>query len=234
MKFHPPVARCADQAHYRGMRSLVRTIALAWFAASMPALAADGLAGAYRLAGVHDAAGELVLSADGRFEYALAYGALDEHAQGRWVQRGEGLVLVTEPKPVPPVFQLASRSAPAPDSPTLRVTWPDGRGVAGVDLRIGFDAGEAITGYTQEDGWYLPPDERRTPRWIELSEPIHGIVSPRYPIEGAGSGTLNFVIVPNDIGAVDFSGMVVDVLPGELVIHRGKGEMRFVRKAGGP
>jgi len=26
--------------------------------------------------------------------------------------------------------------------------------------------------------------------------------------------------------------MVVDVLPGELHVHRGAGEMRFVRKAG--
>lgn len=203
-------------------------------AASAPALAADPVAGHYRLAGVHDAAGELLLRDDGQFEYELAYGALDEHAKGRWVRHGTVIALTTLPKPVPPVFQLAPRSTPAPDAPTVRVTWPDGRGVAGVDFRIGFDAGDPIVGYTQEDGWRLPPDEHRAARWIELAEPIYGIVSPRYPIDRAGSGTLNFVIVPNDIGAVDFSGMVVDTLPGELIIHRGRGEMRFVRQAGRP
>lgn len=209
-------------------------MALVVLAASTSALAADSLPGRYRLEGDHDAAGELVLRADGRFEYALVYGALDEHAEGRWIRHDKLMALITEPKPVPPVFQLAPRSAPAPDSPTLRVTWPDRRGIAGVYFRIGFDAGDPIVAYTQEYGWRLPPDEHRVARWIELTEPIYGILSPRYPIDNAISGTLNFVIVPNDIGAVDFSGMVVDVRPGELIIHRGKGLMRFVRKAGRP
>lgn len=216
------------------MRTLVRTLALVLLAVSTSSSAADSQAGLYRLAGVHDAAGELLLRADGRFAYALAYGALDEHAEGRWVRHDTVMALVTEPKPVPPVFRLAPRSTPAPDAPTLRVTWPDGRGVAGVDVRIGFDGGDPIVDYTQEDGWRLPADEHRTPRWIELAEPIYGIVSPRYPMDNAGAGTLNFMIVPNDIGVVDFSGMVVDVLPGELIVHRGRGEMRFVRKTGRP
>jgi hypothetical protein len=36
--------------------------------------------------------------------------------------------------------------------------------------------------YTQESGWTLPPGDHRVPRWIELSEPIHGFASPRYAI----------------------------------------------------
>ena len=229
-----PLARTAIAGHDRVMRSLARTIMMILLAASAPALAADKVAGRYRLEGDHDAAGELLLRDDGRFEYGLAYGALDEHAEGRWVRHGNVIALTTLPKPVPPRFQLAPRSTPAPNSPTLHVTWPNGRGAAGVDFRIGFDEGGPIVAYTQEDGWSLPPEERRIPRWIELVEPIYGIWSPRYPIDNGTSGTLNFMIIPNDIGAVDFSGMVVDVLPDELLIHRGRGEMRFVRKAGQP
>jgi len=191
--------------------------------------AADSVVGKYRLVGDHDAAGELLLGEDGRFEYALAYGALDERAQGHWVHRGDRLTLTTEPKPVPPAFNTAPRSPPAPGLPTLRVSWPDGRGVAGVDFRIGFDAGDPIVAYTQEDGWRLPAGEHRTVRWIELAEPIYGVVSPRYSIDNAASGTLNFVLVPNDMGVVDFSGMAIDVRPGEVIIHRGRGTMRFVR-----
>ena len=59
-------------------------------------------------------------------------------------------------------------------------------------------------------------------------EPIYGIVSPRYPIAD-GTGTLNFVIVPNDIGVVEFGGVTVDVLPGGLLLHRGQMQMKFVR-----
>lgn len=195
-------------------------------------MATGTAAGYYRLEGGHDAAGELVLREDGKFEYSLAYGALDERAKGRWLQHGNTLVLTTLPKPVPPLFRIARRGSAATNSPTLRVTWPDGRGIGGVDFRIGFDRGDPITAYTQEYGWSLPPDEHRSLRWIELAVPINGIVSPHYSIDSTKSGTLNFVIVPNDIGTVDFSAMVVDVLPDELLIHRGKGEMRFVRKLG--
>jgi len=214
------------------VRILVPTLALALLAASTQARAADHLPGRYRLQGDHDAAGELLLRADGRFEYSLAYGALDEHAEGHWIRRDKVVALVTEPKPVPPEFQLAPRSPPAADSATLHVIWPNGQGVAGVDFRIGFETGDPIVAYTQEDGWRLPPDDHRVARWIELVEPIYGVVSPRYPIDNATSGTLNFVLVPNDMGTVDFSGMVIDVLPGELIIHRGTGLMRFVRTVG--
>ena len=214
------------------MRTLLRLIVSGLLAASTPAPAADSLVGRYRLEGDHDAAGELRLRADGRFEYALAYGALDEHAEGQWVRHGAVVALATKPRPVPPAFRLAAPSSPAPGAPTLRVTWPDGRGVAGVDFRIGFDSGDPIEDYTQEDGWRLSPDEHRTIRWIELSEPIYGVVSPRFQIDHPAFGTINVVLVPNDMGVVDFSGMAINVLPGELVIHRRSGTMRFVRTDG--
>jgi len=203
-------------------------------AVGTPVWAGDKVVGRYRLVGDHDAAGELLLRTDGRFEYALAYGALDERAQGHWVHHGEVLRLITEPKPVPPAFHQAPRGPPAPGSATLRVAWPDGRGMAGVNFRIGFDAGDPIVEYTQENGWRLPAGEHRTPRWIELAEPIYGIASPRYAIDAAASGTLNFVLEPNDMGVVDFSAMSVDVLAGELIIHRHNGTMRFVRMTDRP
>jgi hypothetical protein len=197
--------------------------------APAPAPAADAVSGKYRLAAGPDTAAELVLKPDGKFEYALEAGALDQHAAGRWTRHGDVLVLETLPKPVAPVFRVAPRSAPAADAPTLRVTSPNGHGISGVDFRLGFDTGGPIEDYTQKTGWTLPTDDHRHPRWIELAEPIYGIVSPHYPITDDAPGTLNFVIVPNDIGVVDFSGAEVDVLPGGLLVHRGQMEMRFVR-----
>jgi hypothetical protein len=211
----------------------LRLLAAIALSGSVAARAADAVVGHYRLAAGPDTAAELLLRADGKFEYALAEGALDERAQGRWTRQGDVLVLATVPRPVPPLFRLAPRSAPAPNAPYLRVTSPDGHGIGGVDFRIGFDAGGPIEDYTQESGWTMPPEEHRIPRWIELVEPIYGIVSPRYPIADGMSGTLNFVIVPNDIGVVDFSGVTVDVLPGGLLVHRGQLQMKFVRDPNG-
>ncbi len=46
------------------------------------------LAGHYYLQGVMEVGSELLLKADGRFEYMLAYGALDELASGCWTRNG--------------------------------------------------------------------------------------------------------------------------------------------------
>jgi hypothetical protein len=216
----------------RAMKQAMAGLALLALVAGVPARA-DAVVGQYRITAEPDTASQLVLRADGTFQYELESGALDEQAAGRWTRHGDVLALETMPRPVPPVFRLAPRSAPAPDAPTLRVTSPGGQGIGGVDFRIGFDTGGPVEDYTQESGWTMPPEEHRIPRWIELTEPIYGIVSPRYPIEDAKGGTLNFVIVPNDIGVVDFSGVTVDVLPGGLLVHRGRMQMKFIREPEG-
>lgn len=188
-----------------------------------PASARD-LAGRYRAAEGPDVAGQLELRKDGRFAYAFAAGALDEQAQGRWEQKGAQACLTTEPKPVAPVLQPAP--VPADQTATVRVTWPTGEGIAGVDFIIGFDQGEPATGYTQDYGWTLPEDERRTPRWIELTEPIHRVPLARTAFPAAGK--FRAVLIPNDIGVVDFQGACLEQAAQGFVLHRTEGDMRFV------
>jgi hypothetical protein len=51
------------------------------------------LAGHYSMRGVMEVGSELRLQANGRFEYMLAYGALDEYATGCWSRDGETVTL---------------------------------------------------------------------------------------------------------------------------------------------
>lgn len=201
----------------------MKTVPLLVLALLASPAAARDLAGRYRAAEGPDVAGRLELRSDGRFGYEFAAGALDERAQGRWVRQGERACLTTEPTPVAPVLQPAP--APAEQAATVRVTWPKGGGIAGVDFVIGFDHGEPATGYTQEDGWSLPADERRTPRWIELVEPIHRIPLARTPFPA--SGKFLAVLVPNDIGVVDFRNACLERSGRGFVLHRAEGDMRF-------
>jgi hypothetical protein len=188
---------------------------------------ARDLAGRYRLSEGPDAAGMLELTRDGRFAYALAVGALDEEARGRWVRRGEQACLTTEPTPKPPEFK---RLAPRRNQrATVLVEGEGGRGIAGVDLIVGFDAGEPVTGYTQEYGWSLPEDERRTPRWVGLAEPIHRFASPRLPLAPKDKGRLRAVIIANDLGVVDFRDACLEAQGDSFVLRRTEGEMRFRR-----
>ena len=213
----------------------VPTLAAALLCA--PVQAEAPLPGHFRLSAGPDVAGELVLLEDGSFEYFLAAGALDEQAAGRWEQRGEAICLFTDPKPVAPVFSRAEPVAPADDAdehqPTLLVTWPDGSGIAGIDFRIGFAQGEPIEDYTQSYGWTMPEDDPRTPLWIEVSEPMHGLTSPRFDLTQQDHGTLRIVLTPNDLGVVDFEGACLGATDTGVVLYRKEGTLRFTRIAGG-
>ena len=199
---------------------------------ALPVSAAPSLVGHYRIAAGPDVAGELIIDADHRFRYALAAGALDERAEGRWVSDGGRVCLYTEPRPLPPAFTLTARTAPSRQAATLLVTWPNGRGVASVDFVIGFDRGAPLTGYTQDYGWTMPRGDRRVPRWIELALPMFGLKSPRLALTGNARGTINVLLTPNDLGVVDFQGACFEAQEGGFVLHRDGGDMRFVRNVG--
>ncbi len=129
-----------------------------------PAFAKSDIAGHYRFRDGPDVAADLILTPDGRFEYGLAAGALDERASGRWVEADGKVTLHTEPKPKPPAFSVGPQGKSDSGAFTLKVTWPNGRGIAGIDFKLGFDSGEPLMDYTQDYGWTQPADDKRVPR----------------------------------------------------------------------
>lgn len=199
-------------------------------ALAVPAAAQDSsLVGEYRIAEGPDVGGGLLIRNDGRFQYMLAAGALDERAEGRWEARGDSVCLTTDPKPVPPTMEKGPLGEIDGAVPTIIVTWPNGRGIPGVDFTIWFDSGDAIDGYTQTDGWTMPDDDKRVPRRIEVREPIYGIAAPPFELTAADGGKLHVIIRSNDIGVVDFEGACLEKTGHGVVLHRAEGDMRFVR-----
>lgn len=213
----------------RPMRSFHFTVVLGALLIAAPVSAKPSLVGYYRAAEGPDVGGGLLIGANGRFRYALAAGALDERAEGRWERQGAKICLTTEPTPVPPEFKRAPDAAGNDRTATVMVSWPDGRGIAGVDFVIGFDTGDPLTGYTQYDGWTMPPDELRTPRWIELREPVNNVKSPRFTLDEHDHGKLHAVLIPHDIGVVNFEGACLEQSASGFVLHRKEGDMRFQR-----
>ncbi|MFV0624234.1 hypothetical protein ACBY01_09520 [Sphingomonas sp. ac-8] len=61
----------------------------------------EGLAGHYYLSGMTEVGSELLLRDDGRYQWMLAYGALDVAAEGRWSRSGDTLTLVADPGTLP-------------------------------------------------------------------------------------------------------------------------------------
>jgi len=211
----------------------MRTLLLAAALTAPPATAQDSpFVGEYSLAEGPDVGGGLLIRNDGRFQYMLAAGALDERAEGRWEGRGQTICLTTDPKPVPPAMSKGTLVEVDGAVPTLLVTWPNGEGIPGVDFLIGFDDGEPAEGYSQYYGWTMPEGDKRIPRWIEVREPIYGITAPRFELTEADGGKLRVIIEPNDIGVVDFNGACAEKTERGLTLHRVEGEMRFVRLGG--
>lgn len=212
------------------MIQFMRTLLLAAALIAAPVAAQDNaFVGEYSLAEGPDVGGGLLIRNDGRFQYMLAAGALDERAEGRWEVRGDDICLTTEPKPVPPTMSKGAPIAVEGAVPTLLVTWPNGRGIAGVDFVVGFDSGDIAEGYTQDYGWTMPDDDKRIPRWVELREPIYDITAPRFELAEADGGKLRVIIEPNDIGVVDFENACAKKTERGLTLRRVEGEMRFVR-----
>lgn len=208
----------------------MRTLLLAAALIAAPAAAQDSpLVGEYSLAEGPDVGGGLLIRGDGRFQYMLAAGALDERAEGRWEARGDTICLTTDPKPVSPKMEKGALIEVEGSIPTLLVTWPNGRGIPGVDFTIGFDRGDPIEDYTQTDGWTMPEDDKRIPRWVELREAIYDITAPRFELTEADGGKLRAIIVPNDIGVVDFDGACLEKTDRGAKLRRVEGEMRFVK-----
>lgn len=203
-------------------------LAVAVFVASAPAEARSPYSGRYRIAIGPDTAGGLELQADGRFRYMLSEGALDEHAEGTWTETAGDIRLTTDPKPVAPTFARGPDGGM--DAPAIHVRLADGRDLAGVDFRLGLTSGASLAGYTQAEGWSFADAGDRRIAWVELVEPIYGVVSPRFTIDPPATGGLAFVLTPNDIEVVDFENARVERRTDDFVLHRGERTLRLVRE----
>jgi hypothetical protein len=101
-----------------GIRT-ARTIAAVWLtlaAHGAPLAAQDAadpaLAGHYYLSGIRETGSELLLRTDGRFEWYMSYGAVDQQADGQWKREGTTVVLTARrPDTAAPLFRLDSTAA---------------------------------------------------------------------------------------------------------------------------
>ena len=195
-------------------------------AAGAPAAASP--AGEYVLSQMELAAG-IRLNEDGTFLYGLTVGSLDERAQGRWEAAGNRIKLTSEPRPVVPTIAPAKIEA-APGEPfAIRVLWPNGHDVPGVDLRIEFDSGEPLESYLAGGPWSLPAEERRVPRFVTFSMESYRLQSGRLPLDAKAGTVATFTLTPNDFGVIDLSDARAELVGDTLVLHRVEGVMRFKR-----
>lgn len=188
------------------------------------------------LAGDYDASERemvagLRLSKDGRFQFGLTVGSLDQMAQGRWKADGNRVHLTSDPRPVPPTIKAGRVEVTRGQPFAIRVVGPSGNDVPGVDLRIEFDSGAPLDSYLPGNAWSLPEEERRVPRFVTFSIPSHRIEFPLLALDARPGTTAIFDLVPNDFGVADMTDAVVTVDGGTLTLSYALGTLRMRRRA---
>lgn len=192
--------------------------------------ASTDLAGNY-VASEREMVAGLRLGADGRFQFGLTVGALDQLAEGRWKADGNRVHLTSDPRPVPPTIK-PGRVEATPGQPfAIRVVGPLGGDVPGVDLRIEFDSGAPLESYLPGSAWSLPEDEKRIPRFVTFSISSHRIEFPRLALDPRPGMTAIFDLTPNDFGVADMTDAVVTVDGNRLTLTYALGTLRMKRSA---
>lgn len=183
-------------------------------------------AGRYRLAGSPDEVVAFELLADGRFRFMMAAGAVDARSEGRWASDGRTVTLNSWPRPTPPEFRAAPATRGGEAPWTILVSDPNGRGLAGVDLRVGLANGETEESYTQNYGWRSGTE----PRWVEISLAMYNIAPRRFELDGRQGNVFNFTLVPNDFGVIDFRDERFEISGRDLVSNRDGRRSTFRRE----
>jgi hypothetical protein len=192
-----------------------------------PAITRDSLAGEYS-GNQLEVAARLLLKPDGHFQYELAYGALDEAAEGTWeIKEGVVVLLTTVPAVNPPRFVVVSdQSVPAGG---LWIKLASGPIMQGARQRIYliYDSNQEPDMAEVDDDGRVPLPNNRRPAAIIPEIPVYPIMVKPIPLTGAGGHRITLRFEPNDIGKADFHPQVLTIANGVLVMTRPDLQLRL-------
>jgi hypothetical protein len=188
---------------------------------------APSVAGLYETHQMEVAAG-LELNPNGRFRYALSYGAVDEEAEGDWMFDGQTVRLTSNPMPKAPSFELV-RDDPAP------------RGELWMKLENpGFEWGhplEAIAKGDSPEGFEISADDsgrvdltgKPSVRAIAPEMPVYGPTGDVFPLSPDHGHCLTFRFHRNDLGRARFDREPLERSGGDLILRRYDTSFRFAK-----
>lgn len=179
--------------------------------------------------GQMEMAARLVLKADGRFEYGLSYGALDEQAAGTWHAEGSRVILDSDPV-TPPRFTLLGQKIAPTDTVVISLETPRGMDQQyfhGVALYADGTATERQM--PVEGDLSLPVSGGKPPAIVRVGLPIFDLASDPVTVDPAKGLAFAFRFEPNDLGHVDFRGAALEADGGQLALNRYDRQIRFRR-----
>lgn len=214
----------------RRRSSRVAIAALAGLSLFAVAIPSSGVAGqtaptsASQLVGTYDGhqmemAVGLELRADGRFDYGLSYGALDESASGTWSVDGGNVLLTSDPV-TPPRFTLLEQR-PASDGKThLVLDLPKGWTRQYFDAEIGLADGRFVGGQLSDDSDTIPLMPGDRPVSLRLALGVYELRSDIFRLDGTAASRIHVRFDQNDLGKVAFAKAPLRIDNGNLLLER--------------
>ena len=175
------------------------------------------LAGTYD-GGQTEVAASLRLGEDGRFDYFMSYGAVDETASGTWTVNDGRVVLTSDPVEAP-AFELAASDEGTRDAFHVGLELPPGFPTDAFSALVSMADGTRFASDFGPDGLdlELAPEEKVAA--IMLALPIYEVRSDEFAVP-PGVGRMTFRFVPNDLGIVSFDRAVLPKRKGAFLLER--------------
>jgi len=145
---------------------------------------------------------ELRLESNGRFEYSLSYGALDETARGTWTADTTGIILTSDPVKAP-VFQYLGYEPGNGSELVVSLDAPQKLAMQLFSVFLLRPDGTVSEVPFEEASLQIPMTGAKVPTKIAVAFSIYQVASQPYDISPA-VGSLRFRFVPNDLGKVAF------------------------------
>jgi hypothetical protein len=189
---------------------------------------AEDVAGHYVLHGVTEVGSELLLKADGSFEYMLVYGAADFWAKGTWQHKDNSVVLNSAGKKEAP-FRFLRSEAGSPGKICVWVIGKDGHGVENIQVALQ-TVDQHFEATTTSDGAALFPDAANA-RTVTFEVPVYSIKTGPFEIKPSDSD-FYFEINGDAITAVLFKDEELTIDGKDLVMKYWNAEqpMRYEKQ----
>lgn len=191
-------------------------------------------ANAAPVAGIYDIrqmemAGGLELRPNGRFRYALEYGAVSEEGEGKWRFDGKEVLLTSDPMPKAPDFKVV-RDDPTPKGEIVVQLEPPGFGSMGDRVEVLFTApGKGFPDVyhldLDEDGRSTVPTD--TPVLIIPQVPVYGDLGTPISLSPDRGHKLLLRFLPNDLGKARLDGERLELEGDTLVLYRYEAKIVF-------
>ncbi len=179
---------------------------------------AAAVAGTYCLQGVREVGSCVRLSAGGKFEYFLAYGAYDENSEGTWRMENDEIVVDSLAYDQRPTFAFKRMQRGATDGFDVIVENQSGRSLTLIDVSVTCDGRTRRAGATGAEGYKM--DCATAPTEVSLGLGMYGVAPQAINVaDRAGADKVYvFEFDPGDLGRKKFVAHKLRLKTDDVVV----------------